>query len=234
MRNEGLNKLGVDINRILNDKKGEHLDKVIEKSVADEIILKEILKGLISKNETFRYNCFKVLFQISKTQPLLLYPEWDYFLDLLGSPNSYHRMSAINILSNLTRVDIEKRFDPIFNQYFQHLDDQSMIVARYLAGNAGKIAKVKPYLQTKITEKLLDIDNTHHEEGRKDLIKYDIIQSLSEIFEGITVKERIFNFVEKQVNCSSPKTRKAAKEFIKRFGKENNGTTDDSREKFSC
>jgi len=67
MKNEGLNKLGVDINRILNDKKGKHLDKVIEKSVTDEIILKEMLKGLISKNETFRYNCFKVLFQISKT-----------------------------------------------------------------------------------------------------------------------------------------------------------------------
>lgn len=68
MENEGSKKLGIDINKILNDKKGEHLDKVIEKSVADEIILKEILKGLKSKNETFRYNCFKVLFQISKAQ----------------------------------------------------------------------------------------------------------------------------------------------------------------------
>lgn len=62
MKSDGSKILGVDINRILNEKKGEHLDKVIEKSVADEIILKEILKGLISKNETFRYNCFKVLF----------------------------------------------------------------------------------------------------------------------------------------------------------------------------
>jgi len=219
MKSDGSKILGVDINRILNEKKGEHLDKVIEKSVADEIILKEILKGLISKNETFRYNCFKVLFQISKTQPLLLYPEWDYFLDLLGSPNSYHRMSAINILSNLTRVDTEKKFDLIFNQYFHHLDDQSMIVARYLSGNAGKIVRAKPYLQTKITKKLLDIDNTHHEEGRKDLIKHDIIQSFSEFFKGITEKERIFTFVEKQLDCSSPKTRKAAKDFLKRFSK---------------
>jgi len=234
MKNEGSNKLGVDINRVLNDRKGEHLDKVIEKSVADEIILKEMLKGLKSKNETFRYNCFKVLFQISKNQPLLLYPEWDYFLDLLGSPNSYHRMSAINILSNLTQVDTEKKFNLIFNQYFHHLNDESMIVARYLAGSAGKIAKSKPYLQNKIVEKLLKIDSTHHEGGRKDLIKYDIIQSLSEIFEGITGKERIFTFVEKQLDCSSPKTRKVAKDFLKRFGKENNGTTNDSREKFSC
>lgn len=218
MENEGSKKLGLDINKILNEKKGEHLDQVIKKAVADEMMLTEILKGLKSKDETFRYNCFKVLFQISKGQPLILYPEWEYFLDLLSSPNSYHRMSAINILSNLTQVDIEKKFDLIFEQYFHHLNDESMIVARYLAASAGKIARAKPYLQNKIVEKLLEIDSTHHEEGRKDLIKYDIIQSLSEIFEGIIGKERIFNFVEKQVDCSSPKTRKAAKEFLSHKG----------------
>ena len=43
MENEGSKKLGIEINKILNEKKGEYLDKVIEKSVADEIILKEIL-----------------------------------------------------------------------------------------------------------------------------------------------------------------------------------------------
>ena len=224
MESEGLKKLGSDINRILNEKKGEHLDKVIEKSIVDKIILTEILQGLKSKNETFRYNCFKVLSQISKTQPLLLYPEWEYFLNLLSSPNSYHRISAINILSHLTQIDTGKKFDLIFEQYFHHLNDESMIVARYLAASAGKIARAKPYLQNKIVEKLLEIDSTHHEEGRKDLIKYDIIQSLSEIFEGITEKERIFNFVEKQVGCSSPKTRKAAKEFLKRFDKKSAGS----------
>lgn len=71
MENEGSKKLGSDINKILNEKKGEHLDKVIEKSIVDKITLTEILRGLKSKNETFRYNCFKVLFQISKAQPFL-------------------------------------------------------------------------------------------------------------------------------------------------------------------
>jgi hypothetical protein len=94
-----------------------------------------------------------------------------------------------------------------------------MIVARYLAGSAGKIAIAKPYLQATIIEKLLNIDNTHHEEGRKDLIKYDIIHSFSEFFENIPEKKRIFSFVEKQIDCSSPKTRKIAQGFLKRFSK---------------
>jgi len=219
MGNEELDKLDEDINKILNDKNEKYLEEAISKAVTDEVTLREILKGLVSKNETFRYNCFKTLFQISKNKPSILYSEWGYFLNLLESSNSYHRMSAIKILSNLIQVDTKNKFDLIFGQYFSHLNDESMIVARYLAGSAGEIARAKPYLLDKIVEKLLEIDSTHHEEGRKDLIKHDIIQSFSEFFEGINEKDRILSFAEKQLNCSSPKTRKAAKEFVERFNK---------------
>ena len=222
MKNESLEKLSVNLNNILNDKKEKNLDQVVKKAVAHEVILKEILRGLKSKNETFRYNCYKVIFQISKAQPMLLFPQWKFFLGLLSSPNAYHRMSAINIVSYLIHADTEKKFDLIFDWYFQYLDDKSMIVARYLAINSAEIANAKPYLQEKIATKLLDIDSTHHEEGRKELIKHDIIQSLSMFFSGIHQKKRIFSFVDRQLNSSSPKTRKAAKDFLKRFGKEKN------------
>jgi len=209
------------INNFLNEKKGEHLDQVKEIAIADAEILDEILQGLKSKNEFFRYNCHKVIFQISKTHPQLLYSKWDYFFDLLESPNAYHRMSAINIISYLTYADTGKKFDLVFERYFQFLDDESMIVARYLALSAGIIAKNKPYLSEKIIEKLLEIENTHHEEGRKDLIKHDIIQSFSVLFDQMAKKGKIISFVEKQLNSSSPKTRKAAKAFLNKFEKSN-------------
>jgi len=66
-----------------------------------------------------------------------------------------------------------------------------------------------------VVEKLLGIKNTHHEEDRKDLIKHDIIQSFSQIFEKIKRKNKIISFVEEEIHCSSPKTRKAAKAFFK-------------------
>ena len=62
MKNEELNQLGADLSNLLNDKKREHLEQVIEKTITDQMILKEVLKGLRSKKETFRYNCFKVFF----------------------------------------------------------------------------------------------------------------------------------------------------------------------------
>jgi len=209
------------IDGFLNEKEGEHLDQVKEIAIVDTEILNEILQGLKSKNEFFRYNCHKVIFQISKTHSQLLYPKWDYFFDLLESSNAYHRMSAINIISHLTYADTGKKFDRVFDRYFQFLDDKSMIVARYLAISAGIIAINKPYLAEKIIQKLLEIENTHHEEERKDLIKHDIIQSISVLFDQMAEKEKIISFVEKQLNSSSAKTRKAAKAFLNKFGKSN-------------
>jgi len=207
------------LNKLLNEKKEENLIHAIKAAVNQTEFLNKILLGLKSKQENFRYNCYKVIYQISKNHPQLLYIHWNYFLELLKSNNAYHRMAAIEIISNLTITDTGKKFDLIFDDFFQLLDDKSVIVARYLAINAGIITKYKPYLREKIIEKLLGIKDTHHNEDRKDLIKHDIIQSFSQIFEKIKEKDKIISFVEKQIDCSSPKTRKIAKAFLEKWKK---------------
>ena len=217
MEKEENSSLGHRLNMILHDKKGENLNQVIEKALADKDILSEVLRGQISKDETCRYNCFKVLYQISESHPAVVYPKWDEITGLLESENSYHRMAAVHLLSNLTVVDTEKKFDTIFDRFFLLLDDPSMIVARYLAGNAGKIVRAKPEFQYQITKKLLAIDATHHREDRKDLIKHDIIQSFIEFYENIPDKDEVMTFVRNQQNSSSPKTRKITRDFLKRF-----------------
>jgi uncharacterized protein (DUF1330 family) len=93
-----------------------------------------------------------------------------------------------------------------------------VVTARYVARNAGKIAESKLHLQERIAERLLDIDNTHHAQGRKYLVKGDAIQSFEGLFEESPDEETILAFVEKQLECSSPRTRKTAKGFLKRFG----------------
>lgn len=69
-----------------------------------------------------------------------------------------------------------------------------------------------------ITKGLLAIEGTQHKQGRKDLIKADIIQAFDQIYEQVENKAEVFGFVEDQLNCSSPKTRKAAKAFIEKHG----------------
>jgi hypothetical protein len=212
-------KLAAALHEALADKEHPNLEKAMQLALADGKALKVLLDGVVSKDDTYRYNCFKVLLQISEDHPLVLYTEWDYFVELLSSSNSYHRSIALQIIANLTKADDEDRFDGIFDQYFGLLDDEKVVTARHLAQSAGRIVRAKPHLQAKITERLLGIDGTHHAQGRKDLIGADIIQSFEEFFEDSDDKEEILAFVERQLECSSPKTRKAAKAFLDKHSK---------------
>ena len=219
MEDNSPEKLAADLHEALADKEHPSLEEAMQWALADGKALKMLLDGVVSKDDTYRYNCFKVLLQISDDHPLVLYPEWNYFVGLLSSSNSYHRSIGLQIIANLTRVDDENRFGGIFDQYFDLLDDEKVVTARYLAQSAGRIVKAKPHLQARITERLLGIDGTHHTQDRKDLIKADIIQSFEEFFEDCHHKGELLAFVERQLGCSSPKTRKAAKAFLNKHSK---------------
>jgi hypothetical protein len=199
----------------LHDKNAD-IESVAEKATKNEGLLAALLDGLKSKAETYRYNCYKVLYSISQTHPEVLYPHWDHFAESLSSHNSYHKMAAVHLIANLTCVDTQNQFERIFEKYYDLLDDRSMVVAYYAAAASGRIAKAKPHLAKKITDKLLSIDKTHHEPGRKELIKTGVIEAFGEYFEESDDKDRIIKFVEQQLNSESPKTRKTAKEFLKK------------------
>ena len=212
-----VNSIPKKIIETLNQKNDSDLGRVVELALTDTELLRTLLDGQVLKNETYRYNCFKVLHRISEDCPFVLYPHWDYFVDLLNSENAYHKIASIEIIANLTQVDQENRFKTIFDQFFRLLDARSMIVAITIAQNAGKIAKSKPGLQEKITKILFNIDKTHYEQDRKDLIKAGAIQSFEVYFDRYPKKEKIIAFVEQLKNCRSPKTRKIASHFLAKY-----------------
>jgi hypothetical protein len=197
--------------------KNINIKAIAKKALKDDKLLAELLDNLWSKNETIRYNSHKVLCLISQEHPRILYPQWDYFAQFLKSDNTYHKLSAIHILANLIKADTKGKFEKMFDWFYGLLDDKSFITAAYLAGASGKIARAKPKLQAKITNRLLNIDKTHHQQERKDLVKASVIEAFEEYFEQTRNKKVILEFVEKQLNCESPKTRKTAKEFFKRL-----------------
>jgi hypothetical protein len=187
------------------------------KAIADKEALVELLAGMLSTKEEIRGPSFKALLRISEERPELLYPHWEYFAGLLESKNTYLKYQAIYLIASLTRVDTERKFERLFETYFGLLDDKSVIPAAHAALNSGKIARAKPELQTRITDRLLRIDETQHELDRKDLIKSYVIEAFSEFFDEAKDKELILAFVRAQEASSSPKTRKRAKEFLKKW-----------------
>ena len=87
----------------------------------------------------------------------------------------------------------------------------------------GRIARAKPHLRAEIVERLLAVERTHHQEGRKDLLKGDVIDALEQLGAGAPDRERVVRFVEQQLASSSPRTRKAAQAFLKRHTRQTGG-----------
>jgi hypothetical protein len=214
--------------------KNINIKTVAKKALKDDKLLAELLDNLWSKNETIRYNSHKVLFFITEEQPQTLYSNWDYFVKFLSSDNTYHKLSAVHLLANLAKVDKDNKFKKVFDRFYGLLNDKSFITAAYIAGASGKIAKAKPKLQTRITNRLLSLDKTHHDPERIDLIKGSVIESFKEYFEESKDKKKIIEFVNKQLKSKSPKTKKTAKEFIEQLNKSTDNATKYKRSTTKC
>jgi len=193
------------------------IEGIAARAIEDDGLLAELLEGLKSKEETYRYNCHKVLMTVTETHAGLLYPSWDYFVEHLSGNNSYHKMSAVHLMANLVKVDTEDRFVRILDKFYGLLDDRSMVVAYYVAQNSAKIIGAKPELENRIVGKLLAIDKTHHPSGRKELIKTGIIEAFDGLFDDTGVRPELIDFVKQQLDSESNKTRKTAKAFLEKW-----------------
>lgn len=198
-------------------KKDVDMESVVNLALESEDYLLELIGNLRSKKETIRFNSSRALHLISQQNPDVLYSLWDFFFELIEGDNTYWKCSGIPIIANLTRVDKENKFERMFERYFGLMNDKkSFIPAVYLAKSSETIVRAKPNLETKITRRLMKIDGTRHNPQRRDLVKSDIIAAFDEYFEQAEDKKKIIEFVRKQLECDSPKTRKEAKRFLEK------------------
>jgi hypothetical protein len=194
----------------------KEFETIVRKAIVDDQILSELLHGILSKNDDIRSKNYRILLQISKTHQNILYSKWNFFADLLESKNHFHRYMAINLLANLASVDTYQKFQEIFDIYFNNISSEKTMVAGQTVLNSGKIAKEIPMLRSKITSILLNVDMIH--QGKQtELMKGYAIQAFDDFFEEIENKNEIINFVKLQLKSNSPKSKKAAKEFLEKW-----------------
>jgi hypothetical protein len=189
-------------------------EQIVKKVLTERSLLPKLLQGILSKDDSERYPSSIAAELLSERNPQIIYHEWDFFVDLMRSKNAFHRATAVITISNLSIIDLKGKFEDLFEEYFKLFDDKSLIVTRKLVIYVGRIIKAKPLLRERIIEILLSIDDTEHSSSRKDLIKGDIIETLSEFYEEINNKNEIIKFVKNQLSSSSPSTVKRAKIFL--------------------
>jgi len=183
--------------------------------------LQDLLDGISPKTQKsiIRESSSKAVLYLSEQHPEVLLPHWAYFVKLLKSDNGFSKYVAIHVIANLVTAGDEGRFEKSFNAFYKLLDDESVMVASHVAGVSGQIARARPLLQPKITQRLLGITQTHFPAERQALIISYAIPALDEYFANSSAREqdRILAFVQQQIDCASPKTRRLAKDFVKKW-----------------
>lgn len=178
------------------------------------------VKGLQSNNDKIREKCFKIIYPLSESNPELLYPYWDIFIEMLYKPEVSNKYYAIHIIANLIKVDFDNRFNDVFNYWFNDLlNFESPVVSPHIAEKSGLIAKVRPDLEKEITLLLLNIGETS-KCRHIDLQKAYVLSAFDTYFEGISDKIRVIEFIKVQQENPSPKTKKKAKELMEKYNME--------------
>jgi hypothetical protein len=191
------------------------VERLAREAVNDKDIFQELKDGVRSKDNTIRQNSFKAMQIIADEDPDFLYVQWDYFQEMVHSPNNYHKYIAIYILASLTSVDKDNKFEVIFDEYYGILAGAKAMTASHVALNSSVIAHNKPDLRSRIVGILISIDEIHQGK-QKELIKAYAIESLGKIYSEAEDKELIENYVKSQRDSKSPKTRNMAQCFLER------------------
>ena len=204
---------------------------LIDKSVTKEQLLSNVksnfslisllITGVGHPKANVRYGCAKVLMDLSEEHPEKMYPYFDFFVDLLESKYRILKWNALAIIANLTKVDINKKFDAIFDKYYSFLNDGYMVTVANVVGNSINIALGKPYLISKITERLLTVKDVsltpHLTEECKRVIVQQTIKIFDQFFNQIEQKEKVLNFVRTYVNSPRLKLKKIAEAFVEKW-----------------
>ena len=186
--------------------------ELAHQAATDPELRAALVESLHESNDVVRSNAFAILFELAQNRPAALADSWDPLAALLESANAFHRAIGIRLLSRLGQ---DPRFDALLPRYMGMLDDSKVMVSRYLAQAAPEVVQRRPDLTGRITDYLLAVDDTQHNSDRRDLIKADIIGYLESVWETSEDRKRLLDFVRPSLECSSPKARKAARQFLK-------------------
>jgi len=200
-------------------KKEFDVDDFVGLAIKDVSARDEIVHQMLTNPHIMvYYHCYYVVSKASQTHPKLFYRYWDRIAGLIDHKNSYHRDFAIIIIANLAKVDQEDRFSGIEDAYFALINDEKIMTGNCCVQNLLKIYRSKPGLREKIITLLLDIDDLCDYTAKQlALLKYDVLDIFDQVYEDAREKDTIKEFIRAQINSISPKTRKKAKELVRKY-----------------
>jgi hypothetical protein len=203
------------------EQKGISISGLAQAAVDDPAVMRQLLDGISPavKSANVRSNSSEALQLLSQTNPLALFPHWDYFVGLLGTGNGFAQYPAIHIMANLATADRECRFERAFDLFYDLLDSGGVMIAAHIAGVSSQISIAYPHLRARIVQRLLAAQMPNLEESRRDLVRGYVVEALETCMPGLADREPALAFIRRQQQSGSPSTRKKAAAFLKKWAK---------------
>ena len=196
-------------------KKSDNTDLIVGLIFQDLSLIRDLIYGISSAEAAVKFKCAKVLREVSKTKPELLYPYFDFFCTLLDNPNNIIKWNAIDILGNLVEIDTERKFEQIFDKYYALLNEGSLITAGHVVDNSGNIAKVKHKLRDQITYHLLNVQKIPlPTEECRSILGGKVVQAYDQYIDHIKSNKDVIAFIKKQTKSNRTATRKKAEKLL--------------------
>jgi hypothetical protein len=176
------------------------------------------LNDLKSVNPKVKYGCAKKLVAAAKEDPSALFPQIDFFVELLDSSNQILKWTAIDIVGYMIKADKEKKVDRLLGRLCGFLNDGKLITAGHAATALAGIARVKPEYGDRIAKELMQVERYKYDTAECRNIALGIgIQALGSFYDGLDIKGKhaVREFVKRQVNSRRPATGKKAEQFLK-------------------
>jgi hypothetical protein len=215
--------------------------KIIDRKMLAGIMAKdpntipEVLEGLSSSRPSIRYGCAAALTKLSETCPENLYQYMDSFIDLLDSKYRILTWNAMAIIANLAGVDKDKRFDKIFDKYYGFLKNEYLVTVANVAANSAKIGLAKPYLTSRITTRLLEVEKTpltpHLSEECRRVIIEKTLETFAELLNQIEEKEKVTSFTKRQLESPRASLQNKAKTLLENITRTEKHTPKHARKK---
>lgn len=198
--------------------------QLFKRAEADSSLIPIVIHGTSSSKPTVRYGCSNVLVDLSDLYPDKLYPYMDSFIPLLDSKYRPLMWGALAIVANLTAVDIDRKFDSIFDKYYSYLGSEYMVTVANVVANSAKIVSNKPYLADRIAAELLKVQNLrltpHLTEECTRVIAEKAIETFNTLMKYTQKKQALISFAEKHEESSRSSLGKEAQNFLKRWQEE--------------
>lgn len=147
-------------------------------------VAKIAIENIHTPNPNLQNQAYTTLLSLTEQPVGWAYQVWDGLLADLKDPDNHIRAIGAQVLCNLAKSDPEKRIVRDFDQLLAVTRDQRFVTARHCMQSLWKIGVAGPEQQATLMRGLEQRFQECATEKNCTLIRYDIIQSLRNVYEA--------------------------------------------------